>query len=264
MTEPKWYDLTLSKDMGWTVDNFNAIARIHCERWAVGNEVGEGGYQHLQARVVFKIGKEEGAVRNLFPGAHTSPSHERNFDYVMKEGDFYCSWEHALREYSQLELRKWQQAVLMDLEAQDDRQVTVIVDEMGGAGKTTFAKYLVATHKGYYCPELDTPLDYMAWALAHKGHADSRQCFVMDIPRCGTKQKDKAMWNAVEQMKNGYLYDKRNQWREEWILPPKMLIFTNEYPDFKFLSKDRWRIYELKPTPEHKDGWLWPVVVNKN
>nr|WCD56391.1 MAG: replication associated protein [Smacoviridae sp.] len=157
MTEPKWYDLTLSKrdtekHSGWTREQFIKIAEPLCERFCVGDEVGEDGYQHLQARVVFKIGHEESFVKNQFPGAHVSGSHERNFNYVMKEGNYYCSWEKAICKWANIELRPWQQMVLQDLEVQSEREITAIVDERGNRGKTYFSKYLVATHKAVYCP----------------------------------------------------------------------------------------------------------------
>lgn len=260
MSEPKWYDLTLSKQF-WTREQFISIAEEHCERFCVGDEIGANGYEHLQARVVFKIGKEMGAVINLFAGAHVSQSHERNFNYVMKEGNYYCSWEKAINKFANLELRRWQKGIVQDLEVQSEREITCIVDLCGGKGKTYLAKYLTATHQAVYCPPLPEALDYMAFALAHT----MAKGFVFDLPRSDDPKKNRAMWSAIEQIKNGYLYDKRNQWREAWIDPPKVLVFTNQYPDTDSLSADRWRIYTLEEFAGVEDAvMLLPHTVERD
>nr|WCD56390.1 MAG: replication associated protein [Smacoviridae sp.] len=87
-------------------------------------------------------------------------------------------------------------------------------------------------------------MDYMAFALAHT----EAKAFVFDIPRSDDGKREKQMWSAIEQIKNGYLYDKRNTWREAWIDPPKILVFTNSPPNKECLSKDRWRTYWFDDT----------------
>lgn len=64
----------------------------------------------------------------------------------------------------------------------------------------------------------------------------------MDIPKSDSRKKNADLWSAVEQMKNGYLYDKRNHWKEAWIESPGILVITNEEPDRSLLSKDRWDV----------------------
>lgn len=118
----------------------------------------------------------------------------------------------------------------------------MLIDPTGNSGKTTLAKGIVAKHMGAYCPALDEAKDYMAWALAHQNAG----IFIMDIPKCDSRDKNKELWSAVEQMKNGYLYDKRNHWREAWIPSPGILVITNEEPDKSMLSRDRWDIAYLE------------------
>lgn len=104
------------------------------------------------------------------------------------------------------------------------------------------AKAIVGKHWGAYCPALDESKDYMAWALAHQ----TAGIFVMDIPKSDSRDKNKDLWSAVEQMKNGYLYDKRHHWQEAWIDSPGILVITNEEPDRNLLSRDRWDIGRLQ------------------
>lgn len=89
---------------------------------------------------------------------------------------------------------------------------------------------------------MDTPADYMAWALAHWNAGT----FIIDLPKADTTKKENALWSAVEQMKNGYLWDKRHHWQERWIDPPGILVITNEEPPRLALSADRWDIGHLE------------------
>lgn len=68
----------------------------------------------------------------------------------------------------------------------------------------------------------------------------------MDIPKSDSRKQNKDLWSAVEQMKNGYLWDKRNNWKEAWIPSPGILVITNEEPDRTLLSRDRWDIGRLE------------------
>lgn len=253
MTEPKWWDCTLSREETFANGNPNPYYTWHApdvgkqlmehgaERCVVGEEVGEDGYQHFQLRVVFKKPTSFEKVTAILPGGHWSETSEHgqlNFDYVEKEGHFWRSWETALGRFMRLDMYPWQNEIMSRLEQQNDRKVMVIVDRYGNSGKTAIAMRLTAEHKGAYCPELEDAKDYMAWALAHK----TAGTFCLDIPRAGDVRKDTAIWKAVEQMKNGYLWDKRHHWQEAFIMPPKVLVLTNDEPDRSLLSRDRWDI----------------------
>lgn len=243
MTAPKWYDLTLSKEKGWTREKIIEIMSnkdVHYERFVVGDEIGEDGYTHLQMRVQFSNPHEEGYVRGLFPGAHTSPSHCHDFNYVEKEENFYRSWEGALAKYRGINLRYWQGQAVAMLREQDDRSIHVIVDPKGGAGKTTVSKYCQVLHFAQYVPPLAEAQDFMAFAMEKPSKA-----YIFDMPRCETLKQKKGMWSAVEQIKNGYVYDKRYSYRDMWIEPPAILVFSNEHPPTEYLSADRWHTYKI-------------------
>lgn len=249
MTEPKWWDFTCSKKEGWTREKIIAILEPISDRFCVGDEVGDSGYEHLQGRVVFKVGKDDSTVHNLMKGAHWSKTHVRDFEYCKKEGNFYCSWEKSISKWANIELRPWQKALVEDLDDQSDRQITVVIDRSGNHGKTWLAKFMVATHRATYCPPMQDAQDFMAFAMAKPDKA-----YIFDMPRSESVKQRKGMWSAIEQIKNGYLYDKRYQFRDMWIDPPKILVFTNDEPDMSELSTDRWRVYELE------DWGLAPVL----
>lgn len=247
MTAPKWYDFTLSAERmkSGGIEGFEAIGKMFedlgAERYVIGKEVGEGGYEHYQCRVVFKTEKDMGHLVKLFSGrGRVSPTHVRDFKYCEKEGNFYRSWEKVLNKYSTLELRYWQGQAIAAFKEQDDRHIDVIVDVEGGKGKTTLAKYMAANRMAAYCPQMHDSRDYMRFAMA-KGAAG----YVFDMPRCESLEKRKGMWSAIEQIKNGYLWDDRYQWKEQWTEPPRILVIANEEPPREFMSTDRWRVYTI-------------------
>nr|WCR62264.1 MAG: replication associated protein [ssDNA virus sp.] len=254
MTEPKWWDFTMSREPTFTngspnpwseltTDELGKWFMMHgAERCVIGEEEGKDGYKHWQGRIVFQKPTSMGYVVGLVNVAHWTPTQVRNFDYCEKEGNFWRSWEGALRKFQTMEMYPWQNEVLDRLMKQGDRRICVLVDEYGASGKTTLAKMITARHLGAYCPAMDESKDYMAWALAHS----SAGIFVMDIPKSDSRKKNADLWSAVEQMKNGYVWDKRNHWQERWIDPPGILVITNEEPDRTLLSADRWDIGHME------------------
>lgn len=249
MTEPKWWDATIKKCEISEQMLKSALESIKADKFVWGTEHGlETGYEHYQLRVVFKKPTSMDKLISFNKAwgltAHWSPSHVHDFDYCEKEGQYYRSWEGALAKYRDMKLRPWQGSLVADLMEQSDREVTVVVDELGNQGKSWLAKHLVVRYGYAYVPAMPNFEDYMFMAMAHAG----AKGFIFDLPRADTLQQKKAMWMAMETIKNGYIYDKRYTFKEMWIEPPKMVVFANENPPFEVLSKDRWRAYYLTDT----------------
>lgn len=262
MTYAKWYDATVSVgdmrktviDTGFikqgeeSIENLtnhldNTLNEI-CERYVIGSEVGSEGYEHFQCRFVLK--KDTWRPQDLILffhskgiiGIHLSPTHVRNFDYVEKEGRFLRSWERPLAKYVNITLRRWQEIAIGLWAKQNERQILCIIDTKGAHGKTWLRKHLVATHQARFIPPMEKAEDIMAMALACPAKG-----YIIDLPRAEGKVKS-AIWSAIEQIKDGYLYDKRYQFREKWIEPPKIMVFCNDY-DNKNLSEDRWQTFDI-------------------
>lgn len=264
MTDPRWWDCTFSKACGWTREKVIEMAEPLCKRFVVGDEIGAGGYEHLQARFEFKTGKELATVQNQFYrvdcdpelkkyAGHWTVTHTKNFDYVEKEGNYYRSWEKCISKWANIKLRPWQEQAEYELIAQGDRCVSVIVDVKGNHGKSWLGKYLEANHKADYCPvNSGEAKDYVAYCLQYKARA-----YVFDIPRADTIKDKKQMWKAIESIKNGCLYDGRYSPRKEWIDPPAILVFANEEPPYECMSADRWRVWTIDDS--WGEGQLMPI-----
>lgn len=261
MTYPKWYDMTVSmENMRQTVAETGFIKKLSiseddlrnhlekvldeiCERYAYGDETGQDGYRHFQIRFVLK--KDTWKPQNLALHfmdhgirGHLTPSHVRNFEYVEKEGRYVRSWEKSLKPFVNITPNLWQIFALELWKNQSDRTILVILDKKGGHGKTFLRKHMIACHMAQFIPPLERAEDIMAIAMAKPSKG-----YVIDLPKAESKAR-KSMWSAIEQIKDGYLYDKRYNWKEKWIDPPKIMVFCNTYNE-NDLSSDRWTPYDI-------------------
>ncbi|UNY48360.1 MAG: replication associated protein [Huchismacovirus sp.] len=236
MPSPKWYDITASMDK-IPEETLRAWLDKHCERYAYGRETGENGYKHYQIRLVLKTGADISEMRKIWSAVgHVTCSHTRNFDYVLKEGDFVCSWIKIPESMKNPVFRPWQKA-LLELE-QNDREIDVIIDLKGNTGKSWITKYLCLKNRATNIPCGLEAKDIMRMCLKRQNTG----WYILDMPRASTKQA-KSTWSAIESIKNGYLWDDRYTWEEKWIDPPKVTVFTNEYPKYDLVSEDRLRFW---------------------
>ena len=60
-------------------------------------------------------------------------------------------------------------------------------------------------------------------------------------------KKDKLgdFYSGIEVIKNGVAYDKRYKAHKVRFNRPRMFVFTNMLPNFSFMSKDRWNVWEV-------------------
>lgn len=245
MTAPIWYDVTLPREKATDEELQKFIEALGVERYAYGREIGEGGYEHYQIRYVLKKPSIWNAQKAIWGprGGHVSPTSREghNFNYVEKEGEFFRSWEGPLRKFATIDFLPWQGQAVAVLQAQNDRQVAVIVDVEGNHGKSWLGKMLEARHIADYCPvNSGEASEYISYCFEYPSKA-----YVFDIPRSDTIKDKKQMWKAIESIKNGCLYERRYCPKKKWIDPPKILIFANEEPPYELLTKDRWTVYEI-------------------
>ena len=163
-----------------------------------------------------------------------------DFEYCKKEGNSIVPGRASSPSMPTSNLRAWQSEALGRWEdTAGDRKIMIIYDPRGNHGKTVLAKYCVATHQATYCP-MQEAMDFMAFAMAKPDKA-----YIFDMPRT-ERQTAQGHVVAIEQIKNGYLYDKRYQFRDMWIDPPRVLVFCNQLPNKNDLTWDRWELYTIR------------------
>lgn len=231
----------------------NELAK-HFERYAFGCEVApQTQRKHYQFRGVLKtdLSNDTTLVLAELGLRDITATHVRDFEYVYKDHDFYCSWDVWRPEYDKVRNspRTWQ--TQLESMQRDDRTIEIIVDEKGNAGKTAWAMYQDYCHRAVYIPPLKRGLDLTACVLGKR----VSDWYILDMPRAFEFTDDWAC--SIEQLKNGYVYDTRYTFRDKYLpLRPRVTILCNDLPDYeKYFSRDR--VTPLRITAE---GYLWSVI----
>lgn len=142
-------------------------------------------------------------------------------------------------DYVLQSLRPWQAELLKLLEEKpNDRDVLWVYDELGGGGKTRFAKHLSQSKKVL----LIGPAKGDRLCASFKGE----DIVFIDIPRSYDVLDGRSMFSAIEAIKDG----KGNSQAFYGAAPtlhasPHVVIYANYAPDTSLLSLDRWKIFKI-------------------
>jgi hypothetical protein len=263
------WDFTLSKakceDKDIIIDALKQLAK----HWVFQEEIGEEtGYEHFQGRFALMKKKRKSALLKLFKGLEfledisISPTSTAGgktaFAYVMKLDTRVAGpWsdkdppprfiQDSIKAIT--ELRSWQQKVVDISDEIDLRRINIIYDPIGNNGKSVIVKWMEAYGK---CIKLPVTRDYkdivqMALCIAEdRGREDpATKCWMIDMPRAIEKAQMSGFFGALETLKDGKLFDMRYKYREYIINEPVVWVFTNKVPDLLYLSKDRWRFWQI-------------------
>lgn len=259
----RMYDITV-KEEGRTYVSLIDLFTKYCKRWVFQLEQGEEtGYRHFQCRISFgtpkrvktaerwftdNFGEGQGRITPTCRAVHA----EGNEFYVTKdETRIEGPWANTDGEKAYIQkrfrgeitFRKWQ-LKFMELiaEGADDRSINILLEEIGNIGKTWICMYLAQHGLGTYVPALDNMKEIMAFILAKPKVG----VYLIDLPRAETHKELKAMFAAIETIKNGWAFDMRYKWREDFFEPPHIWVFTNNRPAAGVLSADKVKVWEVK------------------
>lgn len=221
----------------------HSLESVDSKKWTIGIEQGKRGYQHYQIRYEASGDKDEAwnRVKSFIPTAHIELANdsERAWKYERKDGHYWCSWdtiEVRAQRYGQL--RPFQKAVLKALRNQNDREILVWYDQEGKMGKSWLTGHLWENGQACVVPatinEPKAIIQYVASTY------DKEPIVIIDIPRAG--KWNNALYEAIEVIKDGLVYDTRYSGRMKNIKGIKILVMTNSYPKVDKLSKDRWKV----------------------
>lgn len=249
------YDLTI-KEEGLSVDDvkqwFNDIAK----KWVFQLEQGsETGYRHYQCRISLKVKTRLNTFIKDIPDEFTSckvsvTSNEcktNNFYVLKRDTRLEGPWANTDRVVprwlaDEPKWYPWQQSVIDRINNNaSTREVNIIVDCEGNKGKSFLACWLGARGIISRIPFMNDTKDIARMIM------DKEKCgaYFIDLPRATNKKYMDNFIAAMEELKNGYAYDDRYHFKEEYFNPPHVWIFTNKEPDTSLLSKDRWNFWEI-------------------
>lgn len=260
-------------------DNLNAKERDdiiewlneHCKKWVFQAERGETGYEHWQGNFSLKKKSRKATMmKDMFDDdfkcfMHLEPmsgnGRRSNAEfYATKkvgriDGPYFDKTheeteQYIPRQYRDLTLRPWQADVVKHSQDFNDRWINWIGDMQGNLGKSTIAHYCRLFHKAIVLPATNDQDRLVASAcdimMAMKIR-DPKMVFI-DLPRAQDKKTLGGLLAGIEQIKSGYIYDMRHEFRSWDFDSPQIWVFSNMPPPQSAMSRDRWRFWNITPT----------------
>lgn len=260
------WDFRINLAEGVTKESIEKILRNTSKHWIYQLEKGETTNKlHYQGRLSLNKRKRKSEILKIIkqfekpilfnylePASTNSYGH---WFYVMKEETkIEGPWKDTDEElYVPLEYREidknWHPFQTQIIQSKDEvkknREVNVIFDPKGNSGKTTLANYLTITQQGLLIPPLAKASDIIQYvcSLCMARKTRDPKIVFFDLPRALNKSDLRELFTAVEQIKNGILYDTRYTGKCWVIEPPAIWIFTNKQVDPDMLTRDRWKTW---------------------
>lgn len=236
-------------------ENIFTWLRTHTKKWCFQLEsCPTTGHHHFQGRFSLKTKRRLHNVVELltndqlqFHLTPTSIENHTNMFYVMKNetridgpwADSDLAIPRHLRDTPTW--YPWQQSIIDSINVYDDRVVDVVIDTTGNIGKSYMCSWLGVRGLARRVPIQRESRDIARMVM----NCPKTKCYFIDLPRATATNNIHTMYTAVEEIKNGYAYDDRYHFREEYFEPPRVWIFTNEVPPGHLLSRDRWRLWRV-------------------
>lgn len=211
-----------------------------CKKWIIGFEVGKNGLRHYQVRLVTSNDNFFEWVKAHIPTAHIEKANQGWSDYERKSGRFITSDDTAeIRQVRFGTLRPLQKKILKIVGTQNDRQIDVFLDSVGNHGKSWLTIHLWERGQALVVPRSESSAAKISAFICSAWRGEP--FIIIDIPRAS---KPKPEWyEAIEELKDGLVFDGRYSGRCRNIRGCKLIIFTNVELDLKRLSHDRWRLH---------------------
>jgi hypothetical protein len=216
-------------------------------------EIGETGTKHLQGCIKL-LKRSRPTSFNLSKKIHWEPcrSWKHSVDYCSKED----SREPNTKPFTNIKLARKlvkmtyeklrpDQKIVADYfrEPEDalfGRTITWIWEPDGNWGKSVLTKYFLDSHNLSCLPVASKSNDAFFQIAKHvEEHGEGPDIVIYDIPRC---MNDYISYQSIEKIKDGCFSSGKYESCCVRINSPHIICFSNETPDRKALSKDRWNI----------------------
>jgi len=280
-------------DVRWTLpdnedkpeyeERFRSLLKRETKAWVFQLERGHTAQKlHFQCRVSLNNpASSELAVKRRWkvaddPAWHfsiTSTSNTKNFEYQMKEdtrvrgpytdkdpGERYIPRQWRI-EYNSL--YPWQQFVVDSLEAPDQRSVNILFDKSGNSGKSTVAHIARLRFSCYMLRNRGKGEDMLQDMYCQLQAKKDRQPsgIMVDLTRSSDQKHLKNVYDAIEDIKNGWVTDWRYGFKEWDFDSPVVWVMCNSLPNPCWMSMDRWRFWTIDANLEIASMSLGKAIV---
>lgn len=147
------------------------------------------------------------------------------------------------------DLRPWQQKIKDMIQRKPDaRTIHWFFDSEGGAGKSSFAKYMYFHHKILTLTFGDAK--DLLYVTAREKNLDA---YMFDLSRTkSAKTSMSDIYAALESIKNGYFISTKYETEVVCMATPHIIVFANCKPDFAAMSSDRWKVVDMSLLGVHE------------
>lgn len=266
---------TLNNYVIGDVERLRQLFNVGCTWYRFQKEVGENGTPHLQGVCHFRGKMRLSQVRTHYSlRAHWEPSKsEAANEYCAKEETFAGErWEGGKRREPKQLKDKYpdikepiltKKITLEDLNEEQklvleyflgkcplsDRVIHWLWERKGNWGKTLVALYLIDNYgalllAGGSKDAINGLFSYI------KENDKVPPIIIFDIPRCS---KGHISYNALEQIKNGCVFNAKYETGMLRFDKPHVIVFANEEPEYSKLSRDRWQVKNLREKEEFEE-----------
>lgn len=227
-----------------------------CKKYVFGKEVGKSGKSpHIQGAFILKKKMRQSSIWKLFGTTFfldkmggSAKNFERDQAYCIKEGlghitnvkfpkplkKLMCEDPENQRDFQKIAIK------VIEQEA-DDRSIFWFWGS-GNIGKTEFGKFL---HRKYGAICLGGKSADMKNGIIEyrKMNGILPERIVINLPRSFDKQY--LSYTGIEEVKDMFFYSGKFEGGMVDGNCPHLLIFSNEFPDIKKCSLDRWNVYNI-------------------
>lgn len=255
-------------------ETLRAFLNANCKKFVFQKEKGDSGYLHWQGRFSLIKKRNKSQLLNMFKAKEylapnylqptASVNHTDDFFYALKEDtrqdneifydDYHCkkmtgkpNVGYIPVQYRDIKLYPYQQRIVDSNGSKDYRSINCIVDVNGYNGKSTIAAICEIMYGAIDMPVLTDSKELISVCCDICYDLDNRTpgLIFFDMPRAMSKKNLSGFYSAIEQIKKGKLFDIRYKYKAFWIDSPQIWVFSNEYPQLEFLSRDRWKFWEI-------------------
>lgn len=224
------------------------------KKYVFQEEIGENGNDHLQGYIAFNNKSRPFELfKKHFPNIHwekcRSPTHSiaycSNKNKRRENGKIWVKGIHIPETVKCLEfdqLYPWQREVVDKLSHPNDRTVYWFWDPEGNVGKSALVKFLCLTHDALLLSGKGSDMKYGVVSYKEKNGVYPA-LIIVDIPRTVL---DYVSYSAIEEVKNGCFFSGKYEAQMCVFNNPSIFCFANEKPKTEKMSKDRWKIAEIR------------------
>lgn len=190
-----------------------------------------------------ELSKDEGNILVLMEYPDFLPSFQSLWD-TSRAMRRIAAQKERTEAAKQMTLRPWQQNLYEEIQTlDDDRKIIVYADVDGGAGKTTFIRYMTDMHPNDAVYMENVKANDAKHTISKHEHP---KYVLINLTRT---VNDKVGYQVYESIKDGQFTSGKYDSRNVRIKSPVMVFFTNEHLDYDAMSRDRWDVRELVHNP---------------